>query len=113
MSLSGVLRRKGAPAVFSWSSAGVYDPATDTNAGPVVGTLTMDAMEIDGDPDLFLALKLVESENPTLLCKSREPAPLPPLGASVVWGGETYTIKSVKRLAMAGVATAARIVVGR
>ena len=69
-------------------------------------------MEIDGDPDLYKALELIETENPTLLFKPTIAGQLPPLGASVPWGGETFTVKNIKRLAMNGTPTAARIVVG-
>lgn len=70
-------------------------------------------MEIDGDPDLYKALELIETENPTLLFKPKTVGQLPGLGATVEWGGETFTVKNKKRLAMNGTPTAARIVVGR
>ena len=63
--------------------------------------------------ELFKALELIETENPTLLFKPTTVGELPALGATVVWGGDTFTVRNVKRLAMAGTPTAARIVVGR
>jgi hypothetical protein len=71
------------------------------------------AMQIDGEPDLYVALGLVESENPTLLFQPTTPGTLPALGASVVWGGESLTVKNIKSAAMSGTPTAARIVVSR
>lgn len=113
MSLGGVLTRKGAPVTFTHSTPGTYDPATDTSSAAAVVTVTGKAMEIDGDPDLFKALELIESLNPTLLFKPDTVGQLPALGSTVVWGGDTYTVKNIKRLAMAGTPTAARVVVGR
>ena len=70
-------------------------------------------MEIDGDPDLYRALSLIETDNPTLLFKPAIMGQYPPLGSTVVWGGNTYTLKNRKMLAMAGTVTAVRCVVGR
>lgn len=113
MSLGGVLSRKGAPVTFSHGAAGTYDPATDTMTGGSIVTVTGNAMEIDGDPDLYTALDLIESENPTLLFRPTTAGQMPVLGSTVVWGGETLTVKSIKRLAMNGTPTAAKIVVSR
>jgi hypothetical protein len=113
MSLSGTLARKGSAVTFSHGTAGTYDPATDTSSGGSTVTVTGSAMEIDGDPDLYTQLGLIESENPTLLFRPTVAGTLPALGATVVWGAETLTVKNIKRLAMAGTPTAARIVVSR
>lgn len=113
MSLSGLLTKKGAAVTFSKTTPGTYDPSTDTSTPPVNVDVTGHAMEIDGDPDLYTQLNLIESENPTLLFKPDTPGTMPVLGATVPWGGETFTAKNIKRLAMNGTATAARIVVSR
>lgn len=113
MSLSGLLAHKGAPATFTKTTPGTYDPSTDTNTAPVTVAVDVLAMEVDGDPDLYRQLGLIESENPTLLVRPVVPGTLPLLGSTVAWGGETFTAKNIKRLAMNGVATAARIVVSR
>lgn len=113
MSLAGVLTRKGAAVTFTSSTPGTYNPATDTTTGATPVTVNGQAMEVDGDPELYTQLELIESENPTLLFKPSTVGELPVLGASVVWGGDTYLVKNIKRLAMAGTPTAARIVVGR
>jgi hypothetical protein len=113
MSLSGLLARKGAPVTFSKTIPGTYDAPTDTSTPPT--TLTVDgfAMQIEGDPDLYTALGLIESDNPTLAFAPKTRGVLPTLGFVVPWGGETLTVKNIKPLAMAGIATAARIVVSR
>jgi hypothetical protein len=113
MSLRGVLSRKGAPVTFSYGTPGTYDPATDTTTGGSVATVTGYAMQIDGDPDLYARLQLIESDNPTLLFQPDTLGQLPALGATVPWGGETLTVKNVLPAAMDGTATAAKIVVSR
>lgn len=105
--------RKGAAATFTYTTPGVYDPATDTTTGGATVELPGVGMEIDGDPNLYVALGLIESENPTILWKPTTAGTLPPLGATVVWGGETLTVKNIKRLAMTGTPEAAKIVVSR
>jgi hypothetical protein len=109
MSLGGTLARKGAAVTYSYLSAGTYDPATDTTTGDSVVTLTGHLMQIDGDPEAYAALGLVQSENPTHLFRPTTVGQMPPLGATVVFGGETLTVKDVEPLAMNGTKTAARI----
>lgn len=111
MSLSGVLASKGAAVLFSHTAPGSYDPATDTSTAPVTSSVAGHAMEIDGDPELYRALELIGVQAPTLLFKPDTPGQLPGLGWSVFWGGQTFTVKNITRLAMNGTPTAARIVV--
>lgn len=113
MSLAGTLARKGAVVTFTKATAGTYDPATDTSTPAAAVTVAGHAMQIDGDPEAYAALGLVQSENPTLLFRPAVVGQMPALGATVVWGAETLTVKDVEPLAMAGVATAARIRVSR
>lgn len=113
MSLAGVVTRKGAAVTFTSRTAGTYDAATDTTTGATVATVTGHAMQIDGDPDVYESLQLIESDNPTLLFTPTVPGSMPVLGATVVWGGATYVVKNRKPLAMNGTATAAMIVVGK
>lgn len=113
MSLAGVLAQKGLPVVFSMTVEGAYDRTTDTTSAPVTTTYPGRAMQIEGDPDLYKALELIESDNPTLLFAPNTPGQIPPLQASVSWGGANATVKNITPLAMKGVATAARIVVSR
>lgn len=113
MSLAGILTRKGAPVSFSMTTAGSYDATTDTSSAPATVTVAGKAMQIEGDPDLYKSLELIESENPTLLFQPDTPGQLPALGSSVSWGGHSFTVKNITPLAMDGTATAARIVVSR
>jgi len=109
MSLSGVLMRKGAAATFSWSTPGTYDPATDTTTGGSVATVSGFAMRIQGDPDEYNRLGLIQSEHPMLSFAPTTPGQLPPLGATVVFGGETLTVEDVNPCAMDGTPTSAHI----
>jgi hypothetical protein len=111
MSLAGILARKGAAVVFSHTEPGSYDQATDTTTTPATSGVAGHAMEIDGDPELYKALELLTTQSPTLLFKPDTPGQLPGLGWTVFWGGETFTVKNITRLAMNGTAQAARIVV--
>lgn len=113
MSMGGVLARKGAAVVFSLTTAGTHDPTTDTWSSPTTTTVPGNAMEIDGDPDLYRALTLIETDNPTLLFKPTTVGQYPALGSSVVWGGNTYMLKNRKMMAMNGTVKALRCVVGR
>lgn len=113
MSFAGLLARKGAPVVFSHGTSGTYDAATDITTGGSVVEVTGTAMQIDGNPEQYAALGLIQSENPTLLFRPAVIGVLPVLGSTVAWGGETLTVKDVEPLAMNGVATAARVRVSR
>lgn len=111
MSLSGILATKGAAVLFSHTEPGAYDQATDTTTAPVQSAVAGHAMEIDGDPELYKALELIGTHSPTLLFKPDTPGQLPGLGWTIFWGGETFTVKNITRLAMKGTPEAARIVV--
>lgn len=113
MSLAGGVARKGAAVTFTHLTPGTYDPATDMTTGGGNVTVIGRAMQIDGDPDLYTSLNLIESDNPTLLFTPTTRGELPGLGWTVVWGGESLAVKNIKALAMAGTPTAARLVVSR
>lgn len=113
MSLAGTLARKGAAVTFSHQTAGGYDPLTGITTGAAAETLSGHAMQIESDPDLYLTLGLIESDSPTLLFRPTIPGALPDLGWGVVWGGQPFTVKNVRALAMDGTPTAAKIVVVR
>jgi hypothetical protein len=113
MSFAGLLARKGAPVAFGKLVPGEYDSATDTTLPPTTLTVTGTAMQIEGDPDLYARLQLIEQDNPTLLFNPDTVGVLPVLGMTVSWGGETLTVKVITPLAMNGTPTAAKIVVSR
>lgn len=109
MSMSGLLAHNGCAVTFSHGTPGTYDPATDTSTAGTTVSVSGFAMQIDGLPEVYAALGLVQSENPTLLFRPTAPGTMPALGSTVVWGGETLTVKDVEPLAMNGTATAARV----
>ena len=103
----------GASVTFTQQTPGVYDEATDTFTGAATVTVAGSAVEVGGDPNVYAALELVQSEAPTLLFSSSTYGALPALGASVTWGGAVYTVRSVDAVAPDGVAILATIVVAR
>jgi hypothetical protein len=111
MSLAGILATKGAAVVFSKTTPGTYNETTDTTTAPVTVSVAGHAMQIDGDPELYKNLELIESENPTLLFKPDTVGQMPALGSTVLWGAQTFTVRNINKLAMDGTPTAARIVV--
>lgn len=113
MSLSGILARKGAAVTFTQTTPGTYDGATGTWSADVTVTVSGSAMQIDGDPEAYAALGLIQSANPMLLFRPAVAGVLPALGMTVAWGAETLTVRDVEPLAMNGTATAARVRVSR
>lgn len=111
MSLSGLQARKGAPVTFTQTTPGTYDGTTWSDATTV--TVEGYAVQIAGDPELYKALGLIESDSPTLSFTPKTRGVIPPLGMTVPWGGETLTVLKRKLLAMNGVATAAHLVMVR
>lgn len=110
MSMRGVIARKGAAVTFTKQIV-TYN-ADDTSTSTTL-TVAGVAMQIEGDPDLYERLQLVESDNPTLLFHPDVPGAIPVLGMTVPWGNETLTVKNVTPLAMDGTPTAAKLVCSR
>lgn len=109
MSLRGVLRRKGRAVAFSKVIPGTYDPSTDTSTSGTTVTVSGYAMRIQGDPDEYAKLGLIQSEHPMLSFDPDTDGELPTLGMTVEFGGETLTVEDVNPCAMNGVATSAHI----
>jgi hypothetical protein len=103
----------GAPGTFTKETPGTYDPATDTSTPPTTSTAAGNVTQIEGDPNVYLRLQLIESENPTLLFTPNVPGDIPALGWTIDWGGETLTVKDITPLAPKGIALAAKIVASR
>lgn len=102
---------------FTRTSAGTYDGATGTWSGPATTTITGSAIQVRGTPQRYQALELVLSTMPTLFFT---PDDYPLLantdafvlaGDTVVWTGDTYTVKDVDPIAPDGYVIAARIIV--
>lgn len=109
MSLRGVLMRKGVAVVFSKSIPGTYDPATDTSGPPTTVTVSGYAMRIQGDPDEYARLGLIQSEHPMLSFDPDTDGELPTLGMQVPFGGEVFIVEDVNPCAMNGTATSAHV----
>lgn len=109
MSLAGTLARKGAAVTFTQTTPGTYDGATGLWSDATTVTVSGHAMQIDGDPVVYAALGLIQSNNPMLLFRPAVAGEMPTLGMTVVWGANTLTVRDVEPLAMNGTATAARV----
>ena len=109
------LRRKGAAVTFTQTLPGTFDPATETYSGGSVVTVSGFALrDTGGDPRRWAALSLIQSEAPRLFfTTSGTMGTLPALGATVVWGSTTYTVRDVDPLEPDGTAIAAYIIVSR
>lgn len=87
-----------------------YTPTTDTStvsSASVAGY----AVRTRGNPKVYEALKLIESEAPTLLFSPTTYGSMPDLGATVTWNGKTYTVRDVLPVAPDGTGIIAKVVV--
>ena len=103
----------GAAVTFTLERAGLYDPATDTSTGATTTTVAGYAVQVEGDPERYRALGLVEGEAPTLLFVPSTFGALPPLGARVTWASASYTVRAVDPLRPDGNAILANVIVAR
>lgn len=91
------IREAGAAVTFPGAipgTAGVYDPATDTwSAGTPATDATGYALEIEGDPDTYRALSLIQSNPVTLLIAASGLGITPRPGVVMTWAGTAYTIR--------------------
>lgn len=71
------------------------------------------AIRTRGNPQKYAALKLVESEAPTLFFVPSTYGDTPDLNALATFGGTEYAVVSVEPVAPDGVAIAAHVIVGR
>lgn len=108
----GDIRTAGAPVTFTKTTLGAYDPETDT-ATPSTTSVGGHAVRVRGRPDTYDALQLVESQAPTLLFAATTFGQAPALGATVTWGGETYTVRDVNPVAPDGSGIIFRVVVAQ
>lgn len=113
MSVAGFVRHRGAAVTFTVEQPGSYDATTDTYSSPTTSTVAGYAVRAAGDPERYKALELIESENPTLEFVPTTAGELPPLNATVSWGGTSYVVRDVDPVAENGTATRARVIIGR
>lgn len=106
-------QKTGAAVTFTLQSPGTYTATTDTYASPSSSTVTGTAERVTGDPERYKALELIESEAPTLEFVPDTYGDVPPQGATVSFGGVTWTVRDVQPVAPDGSAVSARVVVVR
>lgn len=102
----------GASITFTDVTQGSYDPETDT-ATPSTATVTGSAVRVQGDPQMYEALGLVEAEPATLLFAPTTYGDTPALGSTCTWGSSTFTVRAVNPVAPDGSAIIAKVVVSR
>lgn len=105
--------KKGAAVTFSHVTPGAYDEATDTYSSPTSVTVPGAAIQVEGQPDTYERLGLVQSSAPTLFFVPTTLGDLPLPGYAVTWAGSSCTVRDVDAIAPDGVAIAATIVVQR
>lgn len=106
------LRRKGAAVTCTQTLPGTYDPLTDLWSSPSTVTVSGYAIrDTGGNPQRWRDLELIQSEAPRLLFGSTTAGSLPALGATLVWGGTTYTVRDVDPIEPDGTAIVAHLIV--
>ena len=103
----------GSAVTFTKITPGVYNAATDTWTDAVDLTVTGYAIEVGKNPLIYQALNLILSDAPTLLFTPTTYGAAPALGATVVWGGISFTVRSIVNLAPDGTVILSRCVVSR
>lgn len=87
------ITRKGGPVVF------LSDQFT---GGSIATDVTGRAVEIPGDPDVYLALGLIGSNPVTLLVAAKDLTITPKPGVRFTWVSTTYTVKTATPVAPDG-----------
>lgn len=98
---------------FTYSTPGTYDGETRTWSTPTSTSITGSAMQVQGDPEKYKALGLVESEAPTLLFVPNTYGDAIGVGWTVTWANKNYTVTDVSHVAPDGVVILTRAVVTR
>lgn len=90
--------------VFSRTTQGTYDPATDTYGSPTITTIPGEGILKSGDPEQYAAMGLVLEKTP-LFVFAPQPYPLrlftPEMvqpGDTVVFNGTTYTVVRIPKV---------------
>lgn len=94
-SLTGAFGLLGARVTFVSTAAGTHDPATATFTGGAETRVSGVAIRGAGNPKLYKAMGLVESEAPTLNFIPDVVGAATVLGAVVVWEGQTFRVRAV------------------
>lgn len=103
---------KAGAAVTFRKATRTHNPVTG-HSTVVDTTVAGSAVRVAGRPKVYEALKLVESQAPTLLFVASTYSEKPDVGMTVVWGSQTFTVKDVNPVAPDGSAIICRVVVAR
>lgn len=103
----------GQAVTFTKQVPGAIDAATNRLSGASMITVVGAAARVKGNPLQYQALELVVTEAATLLFAGQTVGQLPPLGASVSFGGESYVVRWIDPVAPDGTPLVSRIVVSR
>lgn len=103
------LQAAGASVTFTQTTA-TYAPTTDAFSAPSTTTVTGNAIEEEGNPQLYRDLSLVQRNPVTIFFSPTTIGSLPLPGYTFSWGGVTRTVQQVDPLAPNGVAICATII---
>ena len=107
-----LVKRKGAAVTFSRTTQGGYDAETDT-ATPSTSTVVGHAVRVQGDPERYAGLGLVEAKAVTLLFAPTTIDEQPSPGDEVTWDGVEYTVRDVDPVAPDGDVIVSSVVIAR
>lgn len=105
------VQAKGQPVVFTRTGVSAYDDATDVTTPGADITIAGFAIAVAKNPTLYQSLGLVMTDAPLLEFVASSYGDKVPMGATVAWGGATYTVKSVLPVAPDGVPILSKVVV--
>lgn len=105
----GQIGRAGAPVTFTRVVTTVDKATGESTVTP--STVLGVAITTPGALKEYEALKLIGSAALTLLFAPAAGASLPEMGATVAWGGVTYTVKHTEAIAPGGTLLIGRVIV--
>ena len=108
-----MLKAKGAAVTFTLESPGTYDPETDTYTSASTTTVAGYAVRVEGDPEVYSSLGLVEQDAVTLLFAPNTFGETPDLGYTVTWGSVVYTLWQLRPVEPDGTVIISQIVGGK
>lgn len=98
------VKAAGAAVVWTKTQAGTIDEITEQAGAPSSTTVTGYAMRTGGDPQQYIDAGLRMTDAPSLFFVADVYGDVPTPGATVVFGGVTYTERSSRAFAPDGVA---------
>lgn len=106
------LKQAGGSIVFTTEHPGTEQP-DGTFLGRASDTVLGYATEQDGDPEAYAGLGLVAGEAPRLFVVSEVYGATPSLNQRALWGGQQYTVRSVKPYRPDGTALFSYVILSR